>query len=254
MIAKQLSQNLTSYDLLKSFALLLMVVDHVGLYLMPDTLELRWVGRLAAPMWLFLIGFARSRDFPWTLFAGVGVLQTVKLLTSADFWPIDILFSIVLIRLILDTTMRFSRRSALHMSIMVTALLALAIPSYGFVMYGTLGLLWAMFGALVRDQASDRMLIGFGLVLAVAYTAVSIVTFDFSSVQGQILLCAVLGVAFGVAHFKPKELPFLSENLPKPLIFLLKIGGRHSLAFYVAHLIFLMLIAALLKIGDYHFI
>lgn len=250
MRTKILPQNLTSYDILKSIALLLMVVDHVGYYLMPDTVELRWVGRFAAPVWLFLIGFAHSRALDWRLFAGAGVLQSMKLWVSAPFLAVDILFSIVLIRLVLDPVMRFVERSRWHMVAVVALLLVLALPSYYIVMYGTLGLMLAMFGAMVRRGDCARALLGFGAVTVFAYVCVAMIEFSFSLIATQILIVLVSALLFGLSRFKAREY----AKCPKILGFLLKIGGRHSLAFYVLHLILFMAIAAALKIGEYHFI
>ena len=250
MSVKTLPQDLTSYDLLKTVALLLMVVDHAGYYLLPDMAELRWVGRMAAPIWLFLIGFARSRSLPWTLFAGAGVLQSVKLLTNVPFWPVDILFTIVLIRLVLDPVMRLMARGRMHMVFVMAVLLVLAVPSYFGVMYGTLGLMFSMFGAMVRQGYARGTLIGFGGVTAFAYAAVAMIAIPFSLLQTQFLMLAVGGLLAGLCFFQPR----IYDNCPKGLAFLLKIGGRHSLVFYVVHLILFMTLAAWLKIGAYHFI
>ena len=53
---KALPKNITSYDLFKTLALVLMIADHIGFYFYPNELWLRAFGRLSAPMWLFLIG------------------------------------------------------------------------------------------------------------------------------------------------------------------------------------------------------
>lgn len=57
--------NKRQVDFLKVVALLAMVVDHVGVYLLPEILSLRIVGRLAFPLFAFALvqGFLHTSDF-----------------------------------------------------------------------------------------------------------------------------------------------------------------------------------------------
>ena len=59
---KTLSSYLTSYDLLKTLALVLMVIDHIGYFFYPEEMWWRVLGRLSVPIWFFLIGYANARD------------------------------------------------------------------------------------------------------------------------------------------------------------------------------------------------
>ena len=70
MASKTLPSSITSYDILKTFAVLTMIIDHIGLYFFPDEMWWRVIGRLSFPVWLFLIGYAQSRDIPKLLILG----------------------------------------------------------------------------------------------------------------------------------------------------------------------------------------
>lgn len=53
------------YDYLKVVAILTMIVDHLGYYLFPEVLEFRLIGRVAFPLFLFLVGFNASFRWRW---------------------------------------------------------------------------------------------------------------------------------------------------------------------------------------------
>jgi len=104
-MSKPLSSVLTSYDFLKTAALLLMLVDHVGYYFYPDDVWMRVVGRFSAPVWLFLVGYARSRDLSWRLWAGMLVLAGTNYVAGMAQCPVNILATIIVCRLALDPLM-----------------------------------------------------------------------------------------------------------------------------------------------------
>jgi len=70
-----LPDTVTSYDVWKTLAVLLMIIDHIGAYFLPDEQGLRILGRLCVPIWFFLVGYAQSRDLSWRLWAGVAILS-----------------------------------------------------------------------------------------------------------------------------------------------------------------------------------
>ncbi|ABE04776.1 F pilin acetylation protein TraX [Rickettsia bellii RML369-C] len=49
------SKNKSNYqDLLKTLAIIAMIIDHIGLYLYPDLIILRIIGRTAMPVFCWL--------------------------------------------------------------------------------------------------------------------------------------------------------------------------------------------------------
>lgn len=65
------------YDLLKVFAICVMIIDHIGYYLFPDLLELRLIGRFAFPIFLFLVGFNGSYRWRRSLLGMAILVQIV---------------------------------------------------------------------------------------------------------------------------------------------------------------------------------
>lgn len=93
------------YDYLKILAILTMIIDHVGYYFFPEILWLRLIGRIAFPLFLFLVGFSRSYKWRWDLLIWGLVLWIAQLLFG--FWQgsldfnFNILISILVARLVL---------------------------------------------------------------------------------------------------------------------------------------------------------
>jgi len=56
-LEKKTTENIRPnlYDYLKVFAIIAMIIDHVGYYLYPELEVLRWIGRFAFPIFLFLV-------------------------------------------------------------------------------------------------------------------------------------------------------------------------------------------------------
>ena len=62
VVRQSLPKELTSYDLLKSLAVILMICDHIGYFFFPEEMWFRTLGRLCLPIWFFLIGYARGDE------------------------------------------------------------------------------------------------------------------------------------------------------------------------------------------------
>ena len=92
-------QAVDNTDWLKTAAIILVFVDHFGYFFMEDDLWWSAFGRLAAPPFFFLIGYAQTRTVPlhWI---GLGVILTLLDSWNADWtWVApNILLSFALIR------------------------------------------------------------------------------------------------------------------------------------------------------------
>ncbi len=76
----------TTTDVLKFVGVVALLVDHYGLFYRPDENGWRLVGRAAAPIFFFLIGFARTRKVPWTWYAFGLVLTVVNAWKAETIW------------------------------------------------------------------------------------------------------------------------------------------------------------------------
>ncbi len=193
--------RVSSTDWLKLVGIAAFLIDHIGLFFIVDDEWWRVLGRVAAPIFFFLIGFARSRNVPvsWIVW---GVI-----LTGIDWWldgdfTLNILLNFAFIRLAL----RFLDKAGPNPSAWLLATISLfsivMLPFADFVFeYGAQGWLWALFGftqRLWRDGQTqyEKLRFAFAFVAAFAYAFVEIEWHDFEGLAavacGVAVLCLTL--------------------------------------------------------------
>ncbi|MCM2343215.1 MAG: conjugal transfer protein TraX [Alphaproteobacteria bacterium] len=242
MIHKALPVQLTSYDILKALAVVLMVADHIGAYFLPDVLWLRVAGRLCVPMWFFLIGYARSRDLDRSLWWGALLVILSDFITGRYIFPLNILVTILGVRLVLDVTMKFALKNGLTFWLIATLLTAMIAPSAMLMQYGTQGLLLAGCGWLLRhipvnDRRRVTYVLPYMIFCTMVFTIVQWSLFRFSIPETAVLLIGLAAVMATLHGFYPFALPRLTQALPMPVVSLIQMAGRHTLLIYVVHLL-----------------
>lgn len=257
-MTKPLPQSLTSYDFLKCAALLLMVIDHVGYYFFPDDLAWRAVGRFSAPIWLFLVGYAQSRDLSPKLWVGMIVLVVANYVVGQAILPVNILGTIILCRLALDPVMAAIKRKPDAIYPLAALLFFTTFITFPAFEYGTSALLIVMAGYIARNRDdmgwTENRLLQFAGIAALGYgfyQAVLFFSFDF--VTRGLVIFGILGVMLALAYFRPKTYPALTEKLPASLAGLIRLGGRRTLEFYVLHLLLFKAMALAMGLEGYRF-
>ena len=246
VISKTLPKDITSYDLLKTFAVVIMIIDHFGAYFFPDELWLRAIGRLSYPIWLFLIGYARSRDLSQLLWIGGGLLVLANFVVGMALFPLNILFVILAVRLLLDPLMKLARQSVFIQWGLAVILLLLVVLFYYVLEYGTLALLTAMFGFMARrkeETDNQDALVHFMIFAALSFIAVQALTFEFDT--AQFLVMAIFSALLHsiLCDFKPVIYPALTARLPAAVVWLAQLCGRRTLEIYVVHLLVFKVLA-----------
>lgn len=252
---KILPASITSYDLLKTLAVVTMIIDHVGYYFFPDDMWWRTVGRLSFPIWFFLIGYARSRDISPRMIGGGFVLLAGNFLAGMAILPLNILFSIAMVRVCLDWLMDRILVSKFVFWIAVAALFVLILPSYFITEYGTQGVIAAMFGWLARNRDAPQakaLLLPFAVFFWVSYVLYEFIVFGLSEMQARVLMASCAGLWFLLYSFRPRE--FSCPRLPLPLATLLRFCGRRTLEIYVAHLLVFKALAVYLGMEGFGFL
>lgn len=254
--AKNLPRELTSYDVLKFFAVAIMVIDHLGYYFYPEIEMLRAVGRIGFPIWFFLIGFASGREIGWMLPVGAVILTATSFMAGLHIFPLTALVTIMLVRLVLDIVMRMMTRNAALFALVFAVLLALALESGRFVEYGTQGLIFAVFGYMARHRPAIPGMGGGAeaalytmLAAAGAFVMVQQYVFRFEMPEFLIMASGTLLVCAALYMFKPMVLPGMTARVPGAVRGVIQFCGRHTLAIYVGHLV-LFRVAALLWVGS----
>ncbi|HEY2185542.1 MAG TPA: TraX family protein [Xanthobacteraceae bacterium] len=145
-------QSVDNTDWLKTAAIILVAVDHFGHFFMEDD---RWwsvFGRLAAPIFFFLMGYAQTRIVPlhWIW---LGVILTLLNSWNAHWaWVApNILLSLALVRLARPYVQILVQHLGwAALALLWSALLAVLPLAATIVDYGAEGWLWALFGLCQR--------------------------------------------------------------------------------------------------------
>lgn len=229
-------------DWLKAAALLFVTLDHIGLYIVEADEWWRVVGRLAAPIFFFLIGYARTRSVP------LGWIVLGFALTLLDSWADDwqwvtpnILLNFALLRLALPPPGQW-RHVRQYEYLALTAALVLCVAFVGrLVEYGAEGWLWALFGLCQRafdDEGGGsgrnrrRFLAAF--VAVAAYLVTEPRDFSFDAAQAAVLTVLVAWLAFVLLNYHRGESQL---QPPRTVALALRFLGRHTLGLYALQLV-----------------
>jgi hypothetical protein len=155
-------QAVDNTDWLKTAAIILVSVDHIGHFFMEDD---RWwsvFGRLAAPTFFFLLGYAQTRSVPLR-WIWLGVILTLLESWNDDWtWVVpNILLSLALIRLARPyVQILLQRHGWTAFALVASALVAVLPIAAEIVDYGSEGWLWALFGLCQRMYVDSNSATG----------------------------------------------------------------------------------------------
>lgn len=249
-MTKSLPQNLTSYDLIKAAAVIIMVIDHIGFYFFPEDEWWRAVGRIGFPVWFFMVGHASGRDIPVKLWGGAVVLALASLAVSMPFFALNALVTIILIRKLIDPVMSYAARSVNALAQMILVMVLLSLPTSLLTEYGTMGLLFAMFGYAVRKREAlwpgRDVLLPLMLSCFVSFAVLQELVFAFSTSAFLFMAAGTLGTCLILMNFKSAEYPALSARIPGLFKAPIQFMGRRTLEIYIVHLLLFKAMAAAL--------
>lgn len=239
---------LTTYDLVKSLAVLLMLLDHVGYFFYPENDWFRVAGRGALPIWAFLLGYANTREVGRTLIGWATALLVVNLLTGGPLLPLNVLFTFMFIRLIIDRTARFVFGGWEVMIYSTIAMCVFFVPAMIVTEYGTSALMLALCGLMMRHSAELPVTVnaqrGFFIFCVLFHALAQNILFGFGILESKASAFLIGAVMVMMYFFKPLELTKATEKLPRPVTGMLQFAGRYTLQIYAIHMIIFMLIAA----------
>lgn len=149
-------------DWLKTAAIILVAVDHFGHFFVEHDEWWSVLGRLAAPIFFFLVGYAQTRTVPlhWIW---LGVILTLLESWNANWaWVApNILFSLALIRIARPYVQTLLQRYGWIAFALIGSALIAVLPVAGQVVdYGAEGWLWALFGVCHRMYVDGRSATG----------------------------------------------------------------------------------------------
>ena len=238
------SPVVTTLDMLKLVAVILMLADHIGLYLF-DNQWMRVAGRPVAVIFGFLIGFSRSSRVP-PLWIGLGIA-----LSLANRWlfpndmphSLDILITLALTRLVVPFFEQVHRAQPLLLVPMVVGLGLLTAPLNELLEYGSEVPILSLLGVAVRLDQGRRSETTARLALALAclvgISLISIEHFGFAGREAAGCIAALAVTVMTLANFSVRPVAVSTAIAPA-----LKWIGRNTLVIYAVHLFLLMLTSA----------
>ncbi len=238
--------SLTSYDLLKAFAVIIMVIDHIGAYSFVESDWMRTIGRIGFPVWFFLVGYARGRDIPVKLWGSAVLLLAMNVVVGMPLFPLNALVSIILIRVTIDFFAKGALKNKIYLYGMCTALVLLSFPTNILTEYGTLGLITAMYGYYVRnkkDKEDQSFVFGFMIFSFIVFILFQQLMLGLTPEKFGFMAAGTLFVRYVLLKFDSYEYPKLTAGTPKLAYYFAKFCGHHTLEIYVVHLILFKLLA-----------
>jgi hypothetical protein len=227
----------TTYDIIKTLAVITMIIDHVGLYFAGDNPWLRAIGRIGLPVWFYLIGYARSRQLGTKLIGGASILVATNLFVGFLVIPLNALWSVIFIRLSLNRIIRLIGKSEIILSIVLLAFMFLN-PFLDFLWeYGGLAFIFALCGYYQRNGFADKKFVPAGIAVfsLVAFIYSQQQLFNLPLAPLLFMIVGTIATMLILVYYLPKDGPAISSNnrfITKSLM----IGGHYTLEIYVIHL------------------
>ena len=246
-------------DWLKTVAIILVSIDHFGYFFVDNAEWWSVLGRMAAPVFFFLIGFAQSRTIParWIL---LGVFLTVLESWNANWsWVTpNILLSFALVRITRPyVQILILKYRWIMLALLISALLAMLPIAAQMVDFGAEGWLWSLFGLCQRiyvDSGSisvgqkqiqtqkqlPRMMTDAGLMRLIACLIAASIYLWQEQVEYEFSEIHVASCIFGIGLMSLILMFFrrgpCSLQPPEPISQTLRFTGRHTLEIYAIQL------------------
>jgi hypothetical protein len=257
-----------SHDWLKAIAIILMVIDHIGVYFYPDEYWWRFVGRFSFPLFFFLIGYTYNglrQDTPadsatwgayyprmprptqklvnffWAFNIKSDLLLCLLLITLANVviaqavFPLNILFTVIVCRVALYLMDKYS--------ILDNWLLAgwlgftlLHVPLLFVYEYGGVAILISMVGYVVRqNRRGEIKALSFIFLSYLSYGASQMIFFP-ATFNYLVALYTGLAALFVVLSDYKFQKTYILPNVTA-VNYVVMFISRYSLYVYTAHLL-----------------
>ncbi len=149
---------------LKIIAVLTMIIDHVGAFLVGNNVIMRLIGRLAFPIFAFFIAegwrYTKSRKKYVLTLLVFALISQIPYVLLHNWWNFNILFTFLISILCIYLIEGYNLNPTLNMVwLVVTGLFLVLSQMFGVVDYGLLGVLLVVAFYFIKDQ-KVRLAIG----------------------------------------------------------------------------------------------
>lgn len=228
---KRQARPFNTWDAVKLVALLLMFIDHGGAFLWESQQWMRALGRGAAPIFFFLIGYAGSYRFRKDLLALAVLLAISDTMVAGHIATQNILFTLMLCRMFFRYLEKRGKPLQRPWEWMIGCI-AMIASTFVF-QYGSFGLLFAICGYMQRrpelyPQKMQRRFMWLSFIIYMGYIAA------FSTlpkIDEPLMLATLAGTCFMLSRLTLRDI-----QLPQPLATPLKLASYYSLYIYTFHI------------------
>lgn len=144
-------------NVLKIIAVITMLIDHVGAHLFPNITILRWIGRLAFPIFAYFIAegmkYTRSRTKYVLLLSLCAVVSQVPYGLVFGWKRLNIIFTFLISILMIYLLETYKKHELLKMiSLIILSVLLCLCDLFGVVDYGVFGVLLVLVFYFIKDK------------------------------------------------------------------------------------------------------
>lgn len=224
--------KLNTHDLIKIVATILMIIDHVGEYTLHDNAWCRLMGRGAAPLFFFLIGFAgKLKIGPSLILYGI-ILSAVQSFLNQQIF-INILLNFIFIDILLSFHPPQSLNTIQRLFFFILCA-TLNVYTYAYLEYGFLGILFVYCGRMhaLKDPQSTFWLLA-TWILYVFWVAK---IFHFNVNHDYLVLLAIIAI---ILFLVMRSYRLHTLYCPRILLLPGLLLSRYSLEVYFYHVIIL---------------
>jgi hypothetical protein len=257
-----------SHDWFKAIAIILMVIDHIGVYFFPDEYWWRFVGRFSFPLFFFLIGYTYNglrQDTPadsatWGAYYARMPGLTRKLVNF--FWAFNIKSDLLLCLLLITLTNVVVAQTVFPLNILFTVIVCrvaiylmdkyrildnwllagwlaftlLHVPLLFVYEYGGVAILISMVGYIVRqNRRSEIKPMAFIILSYLSYGASQMIFFP-ATFNYLVALYTGLAALFVVLSDYKFQKTYVLPNVTA-VNYVIMFISRYSLYVYTAHLL-----------------
>jgi len=220
-------------DLLKSIAILVMIIDHAGFYFFPEELWLRAIGRVSAPIWFFFVGYNykfSNTHLDQIFYFAVFLQLIICFVGNNSLFPLNILFTIIISKRILAYYEQYIKNASVGTMFLVALVIVLYSPTNNFTQYGILGVYMSLWGYHYKHRIGNKLnqlLLSFILIFITQSQV-----FNFAISEQIIFVILLCLTKYALYVYSPIKL-----NINGLLKYIINISSRYSLYIYCMHVI-----------------
>ncbi|MBR2141518.1 MAG: hypothetical protein IJ853_04130 [Rickettsiales bacterium] len=233
--------NLNTYDIYKSLAFILMVIDHVGYYFLPSARLLRVIGRTSMIIFAVLHGFNRkkSSNNNRILIYAVLLFIFVQLLIENDPLPLNVLFNFYISYYLLDKIEEIYKNDYVFFLLICAITLLLSGFTNIFLEYGAIFWFLILCGRIFNYKIKTPKDKVTAPLIFIMYYIYQTIHFNFNLINSIVLLILIVLTYILLYNFS-----FKTYNKNNTILMIL---SRFSLELYFIHLLIFSIIYAYIR-------